>query len=176
MQNLYYGFNLFQKKTAIFGAMSFTHNYCRSRIIKVVHARFTQFHGSFTHPPVTYKNWICYSTICVKLRETAWTCTTLEHYTESHVKHRETPWNPMTAVKPYTLWVYYFVGFYIGLQPPGIPWDVVSIHVMFFGTQLGSLHPTATAWKQRVQIGNHYEFEKQIQEPVLIRYLYIYIY
>ena len=33
------------KKKVIFGVMSFTHNYGRSRIIMVVHARFTQVHA-----------------------------------------------------------------------------------------------------------------------------------
>ena len=33
------------KKTWFLGHPSFTHNYCRSRIITVVHARFTLFHA-----------------------------------------------------------------------------------------------------------------------------------
>ena len=81
------------KKKWILGSMSFTHNNGRSRIIMVVHASFTQFHGvsrtTFFGRQTTsffgYVTDICKNTWNhVKLREPAWNC----------VKLRETPWNP----------------------------------------------------------------------------------
>ena len=81
------------QKKWILGSMSFTHNNGRSRIIMVVHASFTQFHGvsrtTFFGRQTTsffgYVTDICKNTWNhVKLREPAWNC----------VKLRETPWNP----------------------------------------------------------------------------------